>query len=100
MRITEIFHSIQGEGKLAGTPSVFLRASGCNLRCVWCDTPYASWDPQGPDLSLNAIIAQLLSYRCTHAVLTGGEPMMFKEMPALASVLRAAGLHVTIETAG
>jgi 7-carboxy-7-deazaguanine synthase len=100
MRIAEIFHSIQGEGKLAGTPSVFVRASGCNLRCVWCDTPYASWDPQGAERSIEDITDQILGFRCGHAVLTGGEPMMFKELPELVSRLRAAGIHVTIETAG
>ena len=100
MRIAEIFHSIQGEGKLAGVPSVFLRTSGCNLRCTWCDTPYASWDPQGPDLTLDAIAEKILAFHCTHAVLTGGEPLMFKDLPALVARLRQAGLHITIETAG
>jgi len=100
MRIAEIFHSIQGEGKLAGVPSVFLRVSGCNLRCTWCDTPYASWDPQGAELGVEEIAGRLLAYDCRHAVLTGGEPMMFKEMPELAGRLRGAGVHVTVETAG
>jgi 7-carboxy-7-deazaguanine synthase len=100
MKISEIFYSVQGEGKLAGVPSVFVRASGCNLRCVWCDTPYASWMPEGEEMSVPAIVEKAKGYGAAHAVLTGGEPMMFKEMPALASELRAAGMHVTVETAG
>lgn len=100
MKVAEIFHSLQGEGKLLGMPSVFVRASGCNLRCVWCDTPYASWKPVGEEMSVGQIAEKVLSYKCDHAVLTGGEPMMFKEMPALAESLRRAGMHVTVETAG
>ncbi len=59
MKISEIFYSIQGEGMLAGVPSVFLRTSGCNLRCTWCDTPYTSWKPEGDDLPLDTILADV-----------------------------------------
>ncbi|MEI8195721.1 MAG: 7-carboxy-7-deazaguanine synthase QueE [Phycisphaerae bacterium] len=102
MKVAEIFHSIQGEGKLAGVPSVFVRLSGCNLRCAWCDTPYASWEPEGHDLSVDQIVTQVLSYNCQHVVLTGGEPLIFKELPQLIARLKAPphDHHVTIETAG
>jgi 7-carboxy-7-deazaguanine synthase len=99
VRVAEIFHSIQGEGKLVGMPSVFVRASGCNLRCVWCDTPYASWHPEGPELSIADIVRQVHEFDCKHVVLTGGEPMIMPEIEQLASVLRVAGHHITIETA-
>lgn len=99
MRLSEIFHSIQGEGKLLGVPSVFIRASGCNLRCTWCDTPYASWTPEGDDVPLDAILSQVASYACRHVVLTGGEPIIFPEIVALAQSLRDRGHHLTIETA-
>jgi 7-carboxy-7-deazaguanine synthase len=59
MKIAELFHSLQGEGKLTGLPSVFIRASGCNLRCVWCDTPYASWNPEGENLPVPEILARV-----------------------------------------
>jgi 7-carboxy-7-deazaguanine synthase len=103
MRIAEIFHSIQGEGRLTGTESVFVRASGCNLRCRYCDTPYASWTPEGQDLSLAEIlgrIEQLSPDEVRHVVLTGGEPMLFAELIPLSAALRAGGWHVTIETSG
>ncbi len=99
MRISEIFHSIQGEGLLLGVPSVFIRTSGCNLRCRWCDTPYASWQPEGEKKELSAIIAQVKAYSCSHVVLTGGEPMIASEIRELASGLRDEGFHITIETA-
>jgi 7-carboxy-7-deazaguanine synthase len=62
MLIAEIFYSIQGEGTLVGVPSVFIRASGCNLRCRWCDTPYASWDPKGDELGVDAEIVAAVSH--------------------------------------
>ncbi|CAN5619854.1 7-carboxy-7-deazaguanine synthase QueE [soil metagenome] len=99
MKVSEIFHSIQGEGKLVGVPSVFVRASGCNLRCTWCDTPYASWNPEGEELSVSAIMAKVLEYGCKHAVVTGGEPMIMPDVNALCDALHAAGMHITIETA-
>jgi 7-carboxy-7-deazaguanine synthase len=100
MRIAEIFYSVQGEGKLTGVPSVFVRTSGCNLRCTWCDTPYASWNPEGPDLSAEKILAEILSHNADHVVLTGGEPMMFKELVPLVIALKSRGKHITVETAG
>src|SRR5262249_2029762 len=105
MRIAEIFRSLQGEGFLTGTPSVFVRASGCNLRCSFCDTPYTSWEPEGEDLSVDEILRQVDSFLatdgpCHHAVLTGGEPRLFAELVPLAAALRERGLHITVETAG
>ena len=100
MKIAEIFHSIQGEGILAGVPSVFIRTSGCNLRCVWCDTPYTSWNPEGAETPLAAILEQALSRGARHAVVTGGEPMIAPRIVELTGALRSAGLHITVETAG
>jgi len=102
VRIAEIYASRQGEGLLTGTPSVFLRASGCNLRCWFCDTPYTSWEPEGEDWSVEEILAEVeqLAERDRHAVITGGEPMLFAEMIPLCDRLHAAGWHITIETAG
>jgi 7-carboxy-7-deazaguanine synthase len=100
MRIAEIFHSIQGEGLLAGVPSVFVRTSGCNLRCDWCDTPYASWKPEGTEISLSEIANKISEWNCNHIVLTGGEPMIAPDLSELATVLKKKGEHITIETAG
>jgi 7-carboxy-7-deazaguanine synthase len=99
MYISEIFYSIQGEGELAGVPSVFVRTSGCNLRCRWCDTRYASWSPEGRQMSLDAVLAEVRRHPCRHAVLTGGEPMVAKGIGDLAGALASDGYHVTIETA-
>lgn len=85
---------------LTGVPSIFVRTSGCNLRCRWCDTPYASWKPEGETLSLDEILTRVRSYPARHVVLTGGEPMIAPQIHALAEALRAEGLHITIETAG
>ncbi len=100
MRISEIFYSVQGEGDLTGVPSVFIRTSGCNLRCSWCDTPYASWEPEGPDMSMADILAEVEKYPSRFVVLTGGEPMIAKGIHELAGHLRDRGRHITIETAG
>lgn len=100
MVVSEIFCSLQGEGILVGTSSVFVRTSGCNLRCNWCDTPYASWDPEGEELSVAQIVERVTAYDVRHCVLTGGEPMIAPGIHDLAAALRDAGLHITIETAG
>jgi 7-carboxy-7-deazaguanine synthase len=100
VRIAEIFQSRQGEGLLTGRESVFVRTSGCNLRCWFCDTPYASWTPEGDDLSVEEILAQIERWDTEHVVLTGGEPMLFAELVPLAQAIRSGGRHLTIETAG
>ncbi len=99
VRISEIFHSIQGEGLLIGVPSVFIRTSGCNLRCRWCDTPYASWNPEGEEMTLPDIMERVRGYNCRHVVLTGGEPMVASGIREFATMLRAEDFHITIETA-
>lgn len=108
LRIAETFVSVQGEGVLTGLPSWFVRLSGCNLRCTWCDTPYASWTPEGPLRSIDDLVAEGRAQwqrGVRHSVITGGEPMMFAALPELTSRLKEIGpgpdtLHITIETAG
>ena len=100
MKIAEVFYSLQGEGSLIGVPSIFVRTSGCNLRCSWCDTPYTSWHPEGADLSLDQILSEVKAHPARHVVVTGGEPMIAREIMELTRGLRARGLHITIETAG
>jgi 7-carboxy-7-deazaguanine synthase len=100
MKIAEIYKSVQGEGLLTGTPSVFVRASGCNLRCWFCDTPFASWQPEGIDYAVDEIVAEVEEWDCQYVVLTGGEPMLFAEMIPLCEKLRSLDRHITIETAG
>lgn len=100
MKISEIFFSVQGEGMLVGVPSVFVRTSGCNLRCVWCDTPYTSWSPEGEQLTVPEILSRVRQFPARHAVITGGEPMLFDETTELTRLLSADGIHITIETAG
>jgi len=98
--IAEIFRSLQGEGFLTGTPSVFVRVAGCNLRCWYCDTPYASWKPEGQSLSVDAILARVEELGPSHVVLTGGEPMIFSDVVPLSAGLKSLGRHITVETAG
>ena len=99
MKLAELFYSIQGEGKLAGVPSAFVRASGCNLRCVWCDTPYTSWQPEGKDVPVDEIVKQVANFKTKHVVLTGGEPTIMPDFVKLCRALKSAGHHVTVETA-
>lgn len=98
--VSETFFSIQGEGRLTGVPSFFIRLSGCNLRCRWCDTPYASWNPEIAPHAIGDLVRDARASGAGHAVITGGEPMIFPGVTPLAVELRRAGLHVTIETAG
>jgi len=97
VKIAEVFYSIQGEGTLAGVPSVFIRTSGCNLRCAWCDTPYTSWQPEGEERSIESIAEEVNGINAAHVVITGGEPMI---APAIAELTRRLPQHITIETAG
>jgi 7-carboxy-7-deazaguanine synthase len=101
MRIAEIFYSVQGEGSLVGVPSIFVRTSGCNLRCSWCDTPYTSWNPEGDNLSIGEILDRSAEFVAVkHVVLTGGEPMIAPAIIELSERFRERGMHITVETAG
>jgi 7-carboxy-7-deazaguanine synthase len=100
LKIAELFYSIQGEGALVGVPSVFIRTSGCNLRCSWCDTPYTSWRPEGTEWTLDQILDEVGAHPARHVVVTGGEPMIAPDIIALTERLRGRNLHITIETAG
>ncbi len=100
MKVCEIYESLQGEGSLTGTPSVFIRTSGCNLRCSFCDTPFASWEPEGETLAVETLLQRVRQSTCPHFVLTGGEPMIWQDLPELCLRLRLEKKHITIETAG
>ncbi|MHC4325211.1 MAG: 7-carboxy-7-deazaguanine synthase QueE [Planctomycetota bacterium] len=100
MHINEIFYSLQGEGFLAGVPSVFVRIAGCPLRCWWCDTKYAWSKEAGRQYSINEIVQAVQKWPCRFVVLTGGEPMVDPDLPQLVRELKTAGKHITIETAG
>lgn len=98
MKINEIFHSIQGESTHAGRPCVFIRTTGCTLRCTWCDTKYAFYE--GREMSLDEIITQVQSYGCPLVELTGGDPLESPETPELTRRLLDLGHEVLIETGG
>lgn len=98
LRISEIFYSLQGEGRLAGVPSVFIRLAGCDLRCLWCDTPHALRTEQGQPLSLEQIMDQISALDCSHMVVTGGEPLLAPELPSLLRELKNQNKHITLET--
>ena len=100
MYIAETYESFQGEGPWAGTDSLFIRTSGCNLRCWFCDTPYTSWDPEGEQRSLEELQTTLDASTTEHVVITGGEPMLAAQLTELTEICRAANKTITIETAG
>ena len=98
MRITEIFHSIQGESSFAGQPCVFVRLTGCPLRCTWCDTEYAFYG--GAERSLDAILDQVRGYGCPLVEVTGGEPLAQPDAFALIARLCDEAYTVLVETSG
>jgi len=98
MRVTEIFFSIQGEGTRAGRPCAFVRFTGCDLRCVYCDTAYAFHG--GRDLGREEILAQVARFPTRFVLLTGGEPLLQRDLPELAQELLARGYEVAVETHG
>ncbi len=98
MRVTEIFFSLQGEGTRAGRPCVFVRFTGCDLRCVWCDTAYAFHG--GTEMTVEAVLDVGARHPSKLVLLTGGEPLLQRELPGLAEALLARGYEVTVETHG
>src|SRR6476619_7244598 len=98
LTINEIFYSIQGEATRAGEPCVFVRLTACDLRCSWCDTPYAFYE--GRKLSVDEVIARVEEYGCDTVEITGGEPLLQKEVYPLMQRLIDAGRTVMLETGG
>jgi 7-carboxy-7-deazaguanine synthase len=98
LTVNEIFHSIQGESTHAGRPCVFVRLTACDLRCSWCDTPYAFYE--GRKMSLDEVIAAVEDYRCPLVELTGGEPLLQKDVYPLMARLLESGKTVLVETGG
>jgi len=98
MKVNEIFYSIQGEGTLVGVPSIFLRLTGCNLRCSFCDTTYAY--EQGTEMSIQEILDEIKKFACTYVCLTGGEPLLQKDAPKLIEWLLQKNYKICLETNG
>jgi 7-carboxy-7-deazaguanine synthase len=98
--INELFHSLQGEGKLAGVPSTFVRTSGCNLRCWFCDSYHTSWEPTHGWFDVADIVTEVTKHESDHVVVTGGEPMMHDGIESLLTELSDQGYHTTVETNG
>lgn len=98
LRVTEIFHSIQGESTRVGLPTVFVRLTGCPLRCTWCDTSYAF--SGGESLSLRAVLERVAAFGCAAVCVTGGEPLAQKACLPLLTALCDAGHSVSLETSG
>ena len=100
MVINEIFYSLQGEGKLIGVPSLFVRLAGCELRCTWCDTKYAWPADAGDDYSIEELSQKILAFETRHIVITGGEPMTNPQLTDLLKAIADPSRHITIETSG
>ncbi len=98
MKVNEIFYSIQGEGKLVGIPSIFLRLTGCNLRCSFCDTKYAYL--QGEEMTIPAILDKIKKFTCTNICITGGEPLLQKDTVKLIEALLQKNYKICLETNG
>lgn len=98
LRVTEIFHSIQGESSYAGRPCVFVRLTGCPLRCRWCDSEYAF--SGGTEMTVPEVLDRVRAYHCPLVEVTGGEPLHQKEAPPLIAALCAEGFEVLVETSG
>lgn len=98
LTVNEIFHSIQGESTHAGRPCVFVRLTACDLRCAWCDTPYAF--AEGHKMTVEEIVAKVSAYECAVVEITGGEPLLQREVYPLMEALLASRLTVMVETGG
>src|SRR5512134_2414519 len=98
LTVNEIFHSIQGESSRAGQPCVFVRLTACDLRCSWCDTPYAF--SEGQKMSIDDIVAQVRTFACPLVEITGGEPLLQRDVYPLMQRLLAEGFQVMLETGG
>ncbi len=98
--VNELFCSLQGEGRLAGVPSVFVRTSGCNLRCWFCDSYHTSWEPTGEWYDIDGLLSAVGEYDADHVVLTGGEPLVHERSVDLLEALDDHGYHTTVETNG
>ena len=98
MKITEIFYSIQGEGKNTGVPTIFIRTTGCNLRCSYCDTKYAY--ENGEEKKPDSILKEIRMFNCNNVSITGGEPLLQKDLKDLLKILIQKKYNITIETNG
>lgn len=98
LRVTEIYKSIQGEGSHAGYPCVFVRLTGCNLRCTWCDTEYGY--NGGSDMTIDEVLNKVSELKCNLVEITGGEPLLQEQTPELTRTLLSNGYKVLLETAG